>query len=216
MSNKITKNAAILAAAVVFTSFTACGGSSDAQQDHQSVETYKDIDTGELKEVQIYNFPEESMFEILHGVKYGMTKEDVKNIEGTPSEEGPFLLKFNTSINNYQAVLSYHFFFFEPGDEWTQYQNVTGAMFTISLEGLSDAQIYNEYRDIRKTYMEIYGEPDTSVVFAINNPDLIMDGYPDIDGDINFNGDPFMRDEFSVQEGLEIVMSYSNIDDNSK
>lgn len=219
--NKSTKIATALAAVIL--TLSGCGSSSEEsvgtgegttveQQEQQSAETYKDIDTGELKEVQIYDFPEESMFEILHGVKYGMTKEDVKSIEGEPTEEGIYTLSYDTSINNYQAVLLYKFFLFEPGDKQTQYQNVTEAEFDIALDGLTDTQIYNEFRDIRKTYIEKYGEPASSVAFAIDNPDLNMDGYPDIDGEIDFNGDPFMVDKYNVQNGIEIEIKYYNSD----
>lgn len=221
MSNKIVKIAAALTAVIL--TLSACGSSSEEsvgigegttveQQDQQSSETYKDYNTGELKEVQIYNFPEDSMFEILRGVKYGMTKEAVKSIEGDPAEESAFLLKYETSISSYDAVLSYQFNLFEPGDKLIHYQNVTGAEFDINIEGLTDTQIYNEYKEIRKTYIDKYGDPDRSTAFVTDDSDLIINGYPDIEGEINFNGDPYMVDRFNVPHGIEIEMKYDNSD----
>lgn len=71
-----------IAAAVAAMSmlFTACGGTADnADQLKTKAEASADSD------MQAYDFPADKQYEILRGVKYGMTMEEVKAVEGEPA-----------------------------------------------------------------------------------------------------------------------------------
>lgn len=204
--SKITKLAAILAAAAVFTTFTACGSSADTSQSEEQTVT---ASTETSDDAKVYDFPEDLQYEILRGVKYGMTMQEVIDIEGEPVERNRRSLHYSTDVNGYSADLSYIFIFGVPGDGETEYQNVNGAKYTFDIEGLTDVQKYNEYKQIRKLYIDKYGNPSQSSAWTGDFVD--MSDFPTVDSDFSMPAITTFYDHFDI-DNMYIRLSYSKSD----
>ena len=206
MSKRITKTAAMLAAVAVFSTFTACGSSPDTSQSEEQAATASAKTSDDIK---VYDFPEDMQYEILRGVKYGMTMQEVIDIEGEPTESNNLNLNYSTDVNGYSADLWYTFRLCVTGDD-TVYQNVNSAKYTFDIEGLTDAQKYNEYKQIRNLYIDKYGEPSKSSAFTGDYVD--MSDFPTVDSDFLMPAITTFFDYFDI-DNLSIRLSYSKTDD---
>lgn len=202
MSYKITKTAAIIAAAGIFATFTACGSSTDTSQSEEQAVTASAKTSDDIK---VYDFPEDMQYEILRGVKYGMTMQEVIDIEGEPTESNNLNLHYSTDVNGYSADLWYTFRLCVPGDD-TVYQNVNSAKYTFDIEGLTDVQKYNEYKQIRNLYIDKYGDPSESSAFTGDYVD--MSSFPSVDSDFSMPAITTFYDYFDM-DNLSIRLSYS-------
>lgn len=204
--SKITKTAAILAAVAVFITFTACGSSADTSQSEEQTVT---ASTETSEDVKIYNFPEDMQYEILRGIKYGMTMQEVIDIEGKPTESNNLNLHYSVDVSGYSADLWYTFRLCVSGDD-TVYQNVNSAKYTFDIEGLTDAQKYNEYKQIRKLYIDKYGDPSQS---SARTGDFVdMSDFPTVDSDFSMPAITTFYDYFDMNN-LSIRLNYSKSED---
>ncbi|MDD7429330.1 MAG: hypothetical protein PUK49_06095, partial [Oscillospiraceae bacterium] len=158
--------------------------------------------------VKIYNFPEDMQYEILRGIKYGMTMQEVINIEGKPTESNNLNLHYSVDVSGYSADLWYTFRLCVSGDD-TVYQNVNSAKYTFDIEGLTDAQKYNEYKQIRNLYIDKYGEPSESSAFTGDYVD--MSDFPSVDSDFSMPAITTFYDHFDI-DNMFIRLSYSKSD----
>ena len=150
-------------------------------------------------------------------VNWGMSKDQVITLEGTPSSENPYgapgedryRLIYNVSLLDYSAELSYHF----------ENDALTSAEYEFDCNDKTDLQIHTMYFAIRDEYISKYGSSDNSNYLTFNQDYQNISENPYIsDPKFNFDETAIYRDDWNNANGtkISISMTYSNSSEDDK
>ena len=150
-------------------------------------------------------------------VNWGMSKDQVVSLEGTPSSENPYgapgedryRLIYNVSLLDYSAELSYHF----------ENDALTSAEYEFDCNDKTDLQIHTMYFAIRDEYISKYGSSDNSNYLTFNQDYQNISENPYIsDPKFNFDETAIYGDDWNNANNtkISISMTYDNSPEDDK
>ena len=150
-------------------------------------------------------------------VNWGMSKDQVISLEGTPSSENTYgapgenryRLIYNATVSDYSADLSYHF----------ENDMLTRAEYQFDCNDKTDLQINTMYFVLRDEYIAKYSSSDNFSYIILNpNYQNISENPYVLDSGFSFDGMASYNDNWNNANGsmISLSMTYSGMTGNDK